>query len=106
MGFPSTIFGHVQPFGLRKTTIGQRQVRTSDAASIVLTRVFLNRSNFVNDGVQSTGHKLMHRLGLVSLDEIWFPAVPGEELGEFVIVHTRKHRGIRDLPAIEMENRQ
>src|ERR1017187_2781286 len=48
----------------------------------------------------------MHRFGLVSLDKVWLPAVAGKEADEFFIVHTAKHGWIRDLPAIEMKNRQ
>src|SRR5580700_9649790 len=48
----------------------------------------------------------MHPFGFVSLDKVWLPAVAGEEPYEFFVVHAAKHGGIRDLPAIEVKNRQ
>src|ERR1017187_7513855 len=51
-------------------------------------------------------HQLMHLFRLVPLDEIGFPTVAGEEIGKLLIVQPGQHGGIRDLPAVEMENRQ
>ena len=66
---------------------------------------WIDRISF-DDRVQRRGHQLMHRFGLVSFDEIWFPAVPGKELGQFLVVHAGQHGGIRDLVAVQMKDRQ
>src|ERR1019366_5320069 len=75
-------------------------------ASVVLTSGVLNRSNFAHDHVQSSGHELMHGFGLVSFDEIRLPAIASEEMSKFLIAHSREQRRIRDLVAVEVENRQ
>src|SRR5271166_3441524 len=70
------------------------------------TSPVLNRPNFLYDCVQSASHQLMHLLRLVPLDEIGLPAIAGEKIGKFLIVHAGEHGWIRDFPAVEMENRQ
>src|SRR6202041_2473317 len=74
--------------------------------STVLTSRVLNRTNLSHDCVQRRGHPLMHGCGLVSLDEIWLPAISGEEMSEFLIVHSPQHGWIRDLVAIQVKNGQ
>src|SRR5271154_6242240 len=76
-----------------------RQASVSAAA-----RCFLNGADFVHDCFQGCSHELMHFLGLVSLDEIWFPVTAGEESDELFIVHARQHGWIRDLVAVQMKN--
>ena len=66
----------------------------------------MNRPNLAHDGVERCGHQLMHRFGLMSLYKIGPPTVADEEMREILVIHTRKHRGIRDLISIEMKNRQ
>src|SRR5579862_4089254 len=77
------------------------QARVSAAPGI-----FLNGLNLGDDRVQCPSHQLMHRLGFVALDKIWLPTVASEELYELLVVHAPEHRGVRDLVAVEMENRQ
>jgi hypothetical protein len=62
---PSISFGHVQPFGLRSTIIGQR---TSREASVA--RVALDALDLGDDGVEGGGHLLVHLVGVVTLDEV------------------------------------
>ena len=68
--------------------------------------VVLNRSNFVHYGVQSSGHELMHRFWLMSLDKIGLPAVTGEEMSKFLVIHPAKHSRICDLVPVEMQDGQ
>src|SRR5580693_4823738 len=48
----------------------------------------------------------MHALGFVALHKVWFVTISGEQVREFLIAQTPKHRGIRDLIAIQMKNGQ
>ena len=66
----------------------------------------LNGANLLDDFVQGSSHQLMHRLGLVALDEIRLPAVAAEQLQQFVARHASQHGGIGDLVAVQMQNRQ
>ena len=52
------------------------------------------------------GHQLMHRLGLVAFHEIRLVAVAGEKLRQLLVGNARQHRGIGDLVAIQMQDRQ
>ena len=63
-GRPSTSFGPVQPFGVRSTIIGQRgrSVRRPRAPRA-------GSRDLVEHLVERRGHQLVHRLGLVALDE-------------------------------------
>src|SRR5207245_9522081 len=65
-----------------------------------------NRSNFVHYGVQSSGHELMHRFWLMSLDKIGLPAVTGEEMSKLLVIHPAKHSRICDLVPVEMQDGQ
>src|SRR5271155_4063417 len=68
--------------------------------------ICLNGLNLGNDRVQRPRHQLMHRLGFVALDKIWLPTVASEEVYELFVAHASEDRRVRDLVAIEMENRQ
>ena len=99
---PSTVFGPVQPFGLRSTIIGQsgRSDRFPPRAACWIARIFGERR------VQRRSHLLMHDVRLVALDEDRRIAVAFEQLGEFVRADPRQYRRIGDLVAVEMQDRQ
>src|ERR1019366_7706513 len=114
MGAPCTLYGlSIDHFRPRPTLrAAQHYHRPGGQAciptltNVILTSGILNRANFLYDRVQSSGHQLMHFFRHVALDEIGFPAVAGEEIGKLLIIHPGKHGWIRDLPAVEMKNRQ
>src|ERR1035437_1129467 len=119
MGAPCTLYGlSIDPFRAGPTLWaaqdyhrpgGHRQggqARIPTVASVILTGFVLNRANFLYERIQSSGHQLMLFFRHVALEEMGFPAVAGEEIGKLLIIHPGKHGWIRDLPAVEMKNRQ
>ena len=48
----------------------------------------------------------MHGFGIAALDEEWFISVADEKAAQFLVVHASKHRWIRDLVAVEMQDWQ
>ena len=68
-------FGPVQPLGDLRTIIGQRgRVGVALDAGVVLDLLDL-----LDHLVEGRGHRLMHLLRLVSLDEVRRPAVADEQ---------------------------
>ena len=104
-GLPSTTFGPVQPFGSFEDQHGPAR-----AAWIFLrfvgARGGLDGGDFVADLVEDRGHLLVHADGIVAFEEVRRVAVAAEQRFEFVLRDAREHRGIGDLVAVEMEDRQ
>ena len=48
----------------------------------------------------------MHRLGVVALDEVGRPAVAFEQVVQLLVRNSREQRGVVDLVAVEMQDRQ
>src|SRR6185437_15458205 len=66
----------------------------------------LDLSNAPDDDIERRGHRLVHRCRLVSLDEVWLPAISAQQLLELLATDAREQRGIGDFVAIEMQDRQ
>ena len=62
--------------------------------------------NLGDDLVERGGHQLVHRLGIVALDEIGLVAVAAEQLVQFLVADARQHRRVGDLVAVEVQDRQ
>src|SRR5439155_2070915 len=45
--------------------------------------IILNGANFLDDGVEGSGHELMRWSRLMPFNEIWLPAVSGKQMREF-----------------------
>ena len=100
---PSTSFGPVQPLGVRRTIIGQRG---RSAIAVRRARVVLNRADLVDHRVERRRHQLVHRLGLVALDEVRLVAVADEQALELVVRDAREDGRVGDLVAVEVQDRQ
>ena len=105
-GLPSTSRGPVQPFGVRRISIGQRAA--VDRAA--LARGSLNRIDAVERLVQRRGEPLVHSRRFLAVeaagDEQRLPAVAAKERSELVFGDPREHRRVRDLVAVEMQDRK
>jgi hypothetical protein len=99
---PSISFGQVHPLGVRNTIIGQRGrfVKPFACASDLI--------RWISPMTVSTvgGHQFMHRLRLVTLDEMRCISVAPEEVFQFIVADPSEDAGIGDLVAVEVEDRQ
>ena len=66
----------------------------------------LDALDVVDDRLQNAGHKLMHGFRIVALDEVRRPAAAAQELLQLFTLDARQYRGIADLVAVEMKDRQ
>src|SRR5262249_50448700 len=66
----------------------------------------LDGLNLVNGDIESTGHFLVHGLGLVAFNEVRFVAIARKQPGELFIAKAAEHRRISDLVAIQVEDGQ
>ncbi len=99
---PSISGGQVQPFGVRKTIIGQAGRFTTPlwrASSQICT-------NLRHDRVEHSGELLMDRRRVVSFDEVRLVAHALEELPQLVVRDAGEEAGVGDLVAVQMEDRQ
>src|SRR4029077_20847040 len=71
----------------------------------IISRLLLDRANLFHYSVESSGHQLMHRLGLVSRDKIWTVAVTSEQLGQLFMGNTRENRRTGYFISVEMQDR-
>ena len=102
-GTPSTSFGPVQPFGVRRTIIGQR------GRSVVLAAAgaLLDGGDLVERVVQRRGHRLVHLGGVVALDEARLvPVALAAGACSSSSRDAREHRRVGDLVAVEVQDRQ
>ena len=66
----------------------------------------LNSSDFRDAKLRRRGHGLMHAPVLRAFDEVGRPAVSSHQTLQFLVADPRQHRGIVDLVAIQMKDRQ
>ena len=72
----------------------------------VLAGVVLDLRNFLDDFVEGIGEKSMDHFGLLASDDVDPVTVSLEQRDEFVIWDASENRGIRDLVAVQVEDRQ
>ena len=63
-------------------------------------------ADLAGDLVERGRHRLVHRLGVVALDEPRAVAVAGHQRVELVVRDPAQHRRVRDLVAVELQDRQ
>jgi hypothetical protein len=109
MGRPSTSFGHVQPFGVRKTIIGHGwrgwPLFAFVCASFV-RKVFLNIAYACVGAIESCGEKLVDDFGIVAFNEFWRVAEALVERDELLVARASCDRGAGYFVAIQMQDRQ
>jgi hypothetical protein len=97
---PSTSFGPVQPFGVRRTIIGHsgRPVSPSSRAACWIAPSLVERG----------GQLLVHvgRPITVTGDGDRLVAVPVEQRLEFLLRDAGQHRRVGDLVAVELQDRR
>ena len=101
-GLPSTSFGPVQPFGVRRTIIGQR----GRSAIAVVAGAALDLGDLVERAVELGGERLVHRLRVVAGDEARRVPVALQQRAQLVLGDPREHRRVGDLVAVEVQDRQ
>ena len=89
---------------LRTTQHDHRPARAAGLAACA--RLLLDPANLQHAVLQSGGHLLVHRLGLAALDEIGRPSVALEQVAQLLVRDARQQRGVVDLVAVEMQDRQ
>ena len=100
--WPSTSRGPVQPLGVRRISIGH----AGRSVSPVLARAPLDLGDAVERRVERGRERLVHGLGLVARHDHRVPAVAAEEREQLVLRDPREQRRVRDLVAVEVEDRQ
>src|ERR1700730_7311857 len=70
-----------------------------------LAGVPLNFLDLRKHGLECGSHELMHRLRLLSFGEVGLVAVSRVQVSKLLIAQTAQDSRIRDLVAIQMENR-
>ena len=68
--------------------------------------ILLNGLDLFHCRVERGGHRLMHQLGLISLDEQRCPAVAAEQLLQLLVGDARQDGRVGDLVSVEMQDRQ
>ena len=102
MRLPSISFGHVQPLGERNTIIGH----SGRFATAVALRVGFDALQIEDDAIERGRHELVHRVRIAAFDEVRLVAVATEQMIELFVADAREHAGVRDLVAIQMQDRQ
>ncbi len=69
-------------------------------------RMRLDAPDIFDRGFHHGRHALMHGVGIIAFDEKRRPAATAQELFQFLALNAREHRGIADLIAIQMQDRQ
>ena len=81
--------------------------RPSRAGRVVLVACRrLDPLDLLDRRIHGRGHALMHGVRIVAFDEPRRPAAAAQELLQFLALDARKHRGIADLVAIQVQDRQ
>ena len=105
-GLPSTSFGPVQPFGVRRTSIGQWGRSTVSPRRALA----LDLGDPVERLVERGGESPMHGARILAVeatgDEQRLPPVALEERHQLLLRDPREHRRARDLVAVEVQDRQ
>ena len=71
-----------------------------------LPRVGLNPADVADDRLERRRHELVHQSGVVALDEMRRVSVSAKKRLKLLVTDARQHRGIGDLVAVEMQDRQ
>src|SRR4029078_6415182 len=69
-------------------------------------RGLLCRTNVTDCLLERGGHLLMHLHGIAALDEIWRVAIADEQRLQFLVADAGQDRWVRDLVAVEIQDRQ
>ncbi len=72
----------------------------------VPTRVGLDPPDLGDDRVEGARHELVHLLRFVTFDEIGRVTVASEEMIQLLVADAGQHRRVRDLVAVEVQDRQ
>ena len=72
----------------------------------LIARLLLDCFDLLDRHIERRGHRLMHQVRLVTLDEIGRPAVAAQQLFQFFAGDAGEDGRIGDLVAIEMQDRQ
>src|SRR5438093_3829581 len=75
-------------------------VRRSRRASLLL-----DAPDFLMGLVERGCHQRMHRVRILTLDEIWLVAISEKELLQFSAIHAGQHRWTGDLVSVEVQYR-
>jgi len=60
----------------------------------------LNLFDLREHGIKRCRHGLVHQFRFMALDKVWRPAIAAQQLFQFLMADTRKHRRISNLVAI------
>lgn len=71
-----------------------------------LAALLLDLSDLIHTVFECRGHGLVHRLNIVTLDEVWLPAITDKEALEFSVRDSSKNSWVVDLVAVKVKNRQ
>ena len=101
-GRPSSVFGSVHPFGVRRIEHGpERPVRKTTSA-----RILLARANLGVGPVERRPHRAVDDLGIITADFTGGISEAPEVRSELVRRETREHRRTGQLVAIQVQDRQ
>ena len=85
----------------------QHDHRPSRSRGILLVAcIRLDPLDLFDRGFHHGRHAFMHQLRVIAFDEERRPAATAQELFQFLALNAREHRGIADLVAIQMQDRQ
>ncbi len=102
---PSTFAGPVQPFGERRTIIGQRgrPVAPSPRAPRWISWISVER---LVEGCGEAPVRVLVSVFYPDCDEQWPVAVPAHQRVELLLGDAREQRRVRDLVAVQVQDRQ
>ena len=104
---PSTTPGPVQPFGVRSTIAGQRGGRSRERAG---RGIRSDRVDAVVGDVDRVGHARVHEPSVLAVepagDEQRLVAAAAQEVDELGLGDAREQGGVRDLEAVQVQDRQ
>ncbi len=83
----------------------ERPARSADG-SRVCACLALDGSDFIENPVEGGRHRRVHGIGLVSHDEVRLPPIAAQQALQLIPRNARQHGRVRNLVAIEVENRQ
>ncbi len=66
----------------------------------------LNVPDFLGHSIQRRCHHIVHRIGFVSFDKIWSPAVAAQQLLQLLACDAVEDGRIRDFVSVEMKDRE
>ena len=89
---------------LRAAQNDHRPARSDGAA--VLARFLLDGENLLDALIERVGHEAVHDGGVLALDEVRLPAAAAEEVLKLLMGDTCKERGVCDLIAVEVQDRE